>query len=57
MAVGAAADSQPILQRARLPVQLIGGWEAGLLGFMVLLYLVGVYVNPNFFGSPVCPTL
>ena len=36
----------------RRPVELIGGWEVGLLAFMVLLYLVGYYVNPGFFGRP-----
>jgi ribose transport system permease protein len=35
----------------RLPVQLFGGWEFGLLGFMVLLYVGGAYINPDFFGS------
>jgi len=34
----------------RHPVELIGGWEVGLLVFMVLIYLVGYYINPNFFG-------
>ncbi|MCR4283583.1 MAG: ABC transporter permease [Bauldia sp.] len=37
--------------RRRLPVNLIGGWEVGLLIFMVALYLVGTYINPKFFGS------
>ncbi|MCP8938126.1 ABC transporter permease [Alsobacter sp. SYSU M60028] len=36
---------------SRLPLQLVGGWEAGLLLFMVLLYGAGVYINPAFFGS------
>jgi ribose transport system permease protein len=34
----------------RHPIELVGGWELGLLVFMVLLYLVGVYVNSGFFG-------
>ena len=29
----------------------VGGWEVGLLVFMALLYLAGVYINPGFFGS------
>ncbi len=37
--------------RRRLPFQLIGGWEVGLIIFMVLLYLVGAYLNPKFFGT------
>jgi ribose transport system permease protein len=37
--------------RRRLPVEMIGGWEVGLIVFMILLYLVGVYINPKFFGS------
>lgn len=32
-------------------MQLVGGWEAGLLAMMAVLYLVGAYLNPNFFGS------
>ncbi|OWV96422.1 ABC transporter permease [Rhizobium sp. R693] len=33
------------------PPQLVGGWEAGLLIFLALLYLGGALVNPAFFGS------
>ena len=32
-------------------MQLVGGWEVGLLALMALLYLVGAFINPNFFGS------
>ncbi len=35
----------------RLPIQMIGGWEVGLIIFMIALYLVGVYINTRFFGS------
>ncbi|GLS23327.1 sugar ABC transporter permease [Labrys miyagiensis] len=35
----------------RPSAQLAGGWEAGLLLFMLLIYLVGVYTNPTFFAS------
>ena len=35
----------------RRPMQFIGGWEVGLLVMMGLLYLIGAYINPNFFGS------
>lgn len=35
----------------RPPVELVGGWEIGLLAFMALIYLAGVYVNPAFFGK------
>lgn len=31
--------------------QLIGGWEAGLLALMALIYAVGVGINPDFFGT------
>ena len=31
--------------------QLIGGWEVGLLVFMVLLYVAGAFINPGFFGA------
>src|ERR1044071_9173917 len=44
-----AAPSPPA--RRRLPLEIIGGWEVGLIIFMILLYLVGVYINPKFFGS------
>jgi len=37
--------------RRRLPLQLIGGWEVGLIIFMVILYLIGAYLNPKFFGT------
>jgi ribose transport system permease protein len=32
-------------------MQFFGGWEAGLLVMMMLLYLAGAFINPNFFGS------
>ena len=32
-------------------MQFFGGWEVGLLVMMALLYLVGAFINPNFFGS------
>src|SRR5262245_8528186 len=35
----------------RRPNQFAGGWEVGLLVMMALLYLVGAFINPNFFGS------
>jgi ribose transport system permease protein len=34
-----------------MPSQLAGGWEAGILVFMLLLYAVGAWVNPGFFGT------
>jgi len=34
-----------------MPVQLIGGWEFGLLAFMTLLYVAGAFINPAFFAS------
>jgi ribose transport system permease protein len=46
----AIAERAPIAKR-RLPIELIGGWEVGLIIFMVLLYLAGVYINTRFFGS------
>lgn len=35
----------------RASPQLVGGWEAGLLMFLALLYFGGALVNPAFFGS------
>jgi ribose transport system permease protein len=36
----------------RRPMQLIGGWEVGLLVMMAILYIAGAILNPRFFGSP-----
>ncbi|UXN58447.1 ABC transporter permease [Phyllobacterium zundukense] len=33
------------------PSQVVGGWEAGLIALLLLLYLGGAVVNPAFFGS------
>lgn len=33
------------------PRQLAGGWEVGLLLFLVLLYVAGAFINPTFFAS------
>lgn len=35
----------------RLPSQLVGGWEMGLLALLALIYAGGAVVNPAFFGS------
>ena len=35
----------------RPPAQLFGGWEAGLLVMMALLYVAGAFINPKFFVS------
>ncbi len=32
-------------------MQLVGGWEAGLLALMAILYLGGAIINPSFFGT------
>jgi ribose transport system permease protein len=29
----------------------LGGWEFGLIVFMILLYLAGTWINPTFFGN------
>jgi len=46
------AAALPAPDRRRLPFDLIGGWEVGLVLFMVVLYLGGVLINPKFFGQP-----
>ncbi|MBB5751205.1 ABC transporter permease [Prosthecomicrobium pneumaticum] len=48
MAVATVSSPKP---SRRLPLELIGGWEVGLILFMALLYLVGVFINPVFFGK------
>ncbi|MEJ1161602.1 ABC transporter permease [Prosthecomicrobium sp. N25] len=45
-----AAASTPT-RLASPPAELAGRWELGLLVFMGLLYLAGVWINPAFFGS------
>src|SRR6185369_15720481 len=35
---------------ARPPSQIVGHWELGVLALMAVLYLVGIYLNPAFFG-------
>jgi len=42
----ASARRDPAVWRS-----VFGSWEFGLLLFMVALYLVGVWVNPRFFGD------
>ena len=37
--------------RKRLPLTFVGGWEAGLVIFMVVLYVGAAFINPSFFGS------
>ena len=41
-----------VILKSRSPSQFAGGWEAGLLGLMALLYLGGALINPAFFGTP-----
>jgi len=50
MAVALTTTPPPAVRR-RLPIELIGGWEVGLIVFLVILYLIGVYINPRFFGG------
>ena len=47
--MAAIADTAYVPPR-RHPVELVGGWEVGLLIFMALVYLAGFYINSNFFG-------
>ncbi|HHY50688.1 MAG TPA: ABC transporter permease [Alphaproteobacteria bacterium] len=35
----------------RVPLQYAGGWEAGLLALMLVLYAIGAVLNPAFFGT------
>jgi ribose transport system permease protein len=50
--MSAHAQPVPVVRKnLHLPLQLIGGWEVGILLFMVLLYGIGAWINPDFFGS------
>ena len=46
-----AAEAGGRAGQRRPPVELVGGWEIGLLAFMAAIYLAGVYLNPAFFGK------
>jgi ribose transport system permease protein len=35
----------------RLPMQLVGAWEVGLVSLMLALYVGGAILNPAFFGT------
>jgi ribose transport system permease protein len=43
--------TQHLSALGRRPAQFFGGWEIGLLALMVLLYIVGAFINPTFFFS------
>lgn len=43
--------AQARAQSGRMPLQLIGGWEVGLLVLMGVLYFGGALLNPAFFGT------
>jgi ribose transport system permease protein len=47
----ALQTAAPGSTRRRHPLELFGAWEVGLIVFMLLLYLLGTYINPRFFGS------
>lgn len=49
--MSAAVTAPSPSHRRRLPIEIFGGWEVGLIIFLILLYLAGVYINPKFFGS------
>lgn len=49
--MSAAVTAPSPSSRRRPPLEIIGGWEVGLIIFLILLYLAGVYINPKFFGS------
>ena len=44
------SDSVP-LRMGRMPAQLVGGWELGLLVLMAILFAGGALINPGFFLS------
>ena len=49
--MAAVEAASPLPARRRQPIEMIGGWEVGLIIFMILIYLVGAYINPRFFGG------
>src|SRR5882672_10303203 len=49
--MAAVETATPVVTRRRLPIEMFGGWEVGLIIFMIVLYLIGVYINPRFFGG------
>jgi ribose transport system permease protein len=51
MTASSASSPRPITAPTRAPSLYFGGWEVGLLVFMALLYGVGVWINPDFFGT------
>ncbi len=44
-------DITRTLSSGRQPSQFVGGWEAGLLVLMLVLYIGGALINPAFFGT------
>ncbi len=51
MSAATEHDHAALPRKLRLPMQIVGGWEGGILLFMVALYAVGAYINPGFFGT------
>lgn len=47
----AASENTAPAPRRRLPLSLVGGWELGILIFMVALYFTAAGINPKFFGT------
>ncbi|MBV9218537.1 MAG: ABC transporter permease, partial [Methylobacteriaceae bacterium] len=41
----------PVAVQKRAPSLYFGGWELGLIVFMMILYAIGVWINPDFFGT------
>src|SRR5690606_625451 len=46
-----AMTAEAIKVPGRMPLQYAGGWEAGLLVLMLVLYAIGAVLNPSFFGT------
>ena len=49
--MAAIATTTAVKPPGRMPPQLVGGWEVGLLSLMAVLYLIGAVLNPSFFGT------
>jgi ribose transport system permease protein len=51
MSVATAQLPPAVAAPTRAPSLYFGGWEIGLIVFMAMLYGIGIWINPDFFGT------